>query len=239
MSDQGGFSEESPDGIPDKTPLRETFDGIPKGIPAEILMCEIPYEIPDGLPDEIPLREISLHNVPDETSRLLLTQPADINELERDYRRAKSEYRDPALGLWTLMSSAAGQEARRPEIDLRHGNRGQHTILKMTDQDGVPKHLNSLLDMDFPRERCVEAMQAEEGSLDAAIDYLLGGSTTLMGAIAMSLGENVIASTVHRPLNDQDGVPDQPAEPAVETSVKTSVDSDAPILGIEDIDQDF
>ena len=47
-----------------------------------------------------------------------------------------------------------------------------------------------------------------------------------------------MASTVHRPLNNQDGVPNQPAD-TVETSVETSVDFDDPILGIKDIEQDF
>ena len=76
--------------------------------------------------------------------------------------------------------------------------------------DVNPEHLQSLLDMGFPRERCVEAMQAVGGSLDAATDYLLnnplpplqqslgggvGEQDDLMRAIAMSLGENVIVST--------------------------------------------
>jgi E3 ubiquitin-protein ligase HUWE1 len=84
-----------------------------------------------------------------------------------------------------------------------------------------PEHLQTLMDMGFPRERCVEAMQMVGGNLDAATDYLLnnplpslllqqqqslggaGGSSNnsfvgqddLMRAIAMSLGENVMVST--------------------------------------------
>ena len=80
-------------------------------------------------------------------------------------------------------------------------------MLEMSNKDGVPEQLQSLLDMGFPRERCIEAMQAEGGSLDAAIDYLLnnplhplqqslgggvGEQDDLMEAIARSLGENVI-----------------------------------------------
>merc|ERR1719309_1602657 len=76
------------------------------------------------------------------------------------------------------------------------------------------EHLQTLMDMGFPRERCVEAMTAVGGSLDAATDYLLnnpllplqqsmatgfggqaGEQDDLMRAIAMSLGENVMVST--------------------------------------------
>jgi len=79
--------------------------------------------------------------------------------------------------------------------------------------DVNPEHLQTLMDMGFPRERCVEAMTAVGGSLDAATDYLLnnplpplqqslpsgfgpgGEQDDLMRAIAMSLGENVMVST--------------------------------------------
>jgi E3 ubiquitin-protein ligase HUWE1 len=80
-----------------------------------------------------------------------------------------------------------------------------------------PEHLQTLMDMGFPRERCVEAMQMVGGNLDAATDYLLnnplpplllqqgpglGGSGSnsfvgqddLMRAIAMSLGDNVMVA---------------------------------------------
>ncbi len=84
-----------------------------------------------------------------------------------------------------------------------------------------PEHLQTLMDMGFPRERCVEAMQMVGGNLDAATDYLLnnplpsllqqqqqqqggggggGGSNSFIGqddlmrAIAMSLGENVMVA---------------------------------------------
>jgi len=79
---------------------------------------------------------------------------------------------------------------------------------------GNQEHLQTLMDMGFPRERCVEAMTAVGGSLDAATDYLLnnplpplqqslatgfggqgGEQDDLMRAIAMSLGENVMVST--------------------------------------------
>merc|ERR550532_1890940 len=39
--------------------------------------------------------------------------------------------------------------------------------------DVNPEQMQTLMDMGFPRERCVEAMQAVGGSLDAATDYLL------------------------------------------------------------------
>ena len=79
--------------------------------------------------------------------------------------------------------------------------------------DVNPEQVQTLMDMGFPRERCVEAMQAVGGSLDAATDYLLnnplpplqqsiaggfgpgGEQDDLMRAIAMSLGENVMVST--------------------------------------------
>eukprot|EP00092_Neocalanus_flemingeri_P041280 GFUD01044951.1.p1 GENE.GFUD01044951.1~~GFUD01044951.1.p1 ORF type:complete len:4316 (+),score=1501.53 GFUD01044951.1:136-13083(+) len=79
--------------------------------------------------------------------------------------------------------------------------------------DVNPEHLQTLMDMGFPRERCVEAITAVGGSLDAATDYLLnnplpplqqslaagfgpgGEQDDLMRAIAMSLGENVMVST--------------------------------------------
>ena len=79
--------------------------------------------------------------------------------------------------------------------------------------DVNPEQMQTLMDMGFPRERCVEAMQAVGGSLDAATDYLLnnplpplqqsiaggfgpgGEQDDLMQAIAMSLGENVMVST--------------------------------------------
>ena len=74
------------------------------------------------------------------------------------------------------------------------------------------EHLQTLMDMGFPRERCVEAMNAVGGTLDQATDYLLnnplpplqvmpglgsgvGEQDDLMRAIAMSLGENVTVST--------------------------------------------
>ena len=77
--------------------------------------------------------------------------------------------------------------------------------------DVNPEHLQILMDMGFPRERCVEAIHAVGGTLDAATDYLLNNPLTplqqslggaggeqddLMRAIAMSLGgENVMVST--------------------------------------------
>merc|ERR550532_3890890 len=74
------------------------------------------------------------------------------------------------------------------------------------------EHLQTLMDMGFPRERCIDAMLAVGGSLDAATDYLLNNPGTpillpslpqegggeqddLMRAIAMSLGEGVMVST--------------------------------------------
>ena len=73
------------------------------------------------------------------------------------------------------------------------------------------QNLQTLVDMGFPRERCIEAINAVGGTLDAATDYLLnnpqslqptlssaggfgpgsGEQDDLMRAIAMSLGENV------------------------------------------------
>ena len=61
----------------------------------------------------------------------------------------------------------------RNEINLRHGIRGKHALLEVNNQNGVPEQVQSLIDMGFSREICVEAMQAEEGFLDAAIEYLL------------------------------------------------------------------
>ena len=79
--------------------------------------------------------------------------------------------------------------------------------------DVNPEHLQTLMDMGFPRERCIEAINAVGGTLDAATDYLLNNPLTplqqslssgfgptgeqddLMRAIAMSLGENVIVSS--------------------------------------------
>jgi len=69
--------------------------------------------------------------------------------------------------------------------------------------DIFPDHLQTLMDMGFPRERCVEAMQTVGGSLDAATEYLLnnpappaaqpaslGTQDDLIRAIAMSLVDN-------------------------------------------------
>ena len=39
-----------------------------------------------------------------------------------------------------------------------------------------PKLLQQLRDMGFPRERCVEAIQAIDGRLDAATNFLLNNS---------------------------------------------------------------
>ena len=76
--------------------------------------------------------------------------------------------------------------------------------------DVNPEHLQTLMDMGFPRERCIEAINAVGGTLDAATDYLLNNPLTplqqnmgggaggeqddLMRAIAMSLGENLVAT---------------------------------------------
>jgi E3 ubiquitin-protein ligase HUWE1 len=46
--------------------------------------------------------------------------------------------------------------------------------------DFNPEHLQTLMDMGFRRERCIEAMQSVGGNLDAATDYLLTPVTPLL-----------------------------------------------------------
>ena len=90
----------------------------------------------------------------------------------------------------------------------------QWTASTPAEPDVNPEQVQTLMDMGFPRERCVEAKQAVGGSLYAATDYLLnnplpplqrsiaggcgpgGEQDDLMRAIAMSLGENVFLKSV-------------------------------------------
>ena len=89
---------------------------------------------------------------------------------------------------------------------------GLQPIARSDAIDVNAEDLQTLMDMGFPRERCVDAMLAVGGSLDAATDYLLNNPGTpillpslpqaegggeqddLMRAIAMSLGDGVMVS---------------------------------------------
>ena len=129
-------------------------------------------------------------------------------------------------------SSASGEQRGDNPTGLALGS-----VPEPAEPDVNQAHMQSLMDMGFPRDRCVEALQMTD-SLEQATDYLLhyplpalnaitgasaasgsaqpfqgtqaeaehaGGATAsgggderdeLMRAIAMSLGENVMVSTV-------------------------------------------
>jgi len=108
------------------------------------------------------------------------------------------------------------------------------------------EHLQTLMDMGFPRERCVEAITAVGGSLDAATDYLLnnplpplqqslapgfggqaGEQDDLMRAIAMSLGENVMVSTDGAEAGAQQGENKDAEQPKEEEEEMSSDEQEA------------
>ena len=129
------------------------------------------------------------------TEKLEKEKPADKEKLAADNTSTTA-----TAGAGSTTSSTAGFTAE----------------LTPAEPDVNPEHLQTLMDMGFPRDRCIEAINAVGGTLDAATDYLLNNPLTplhqslssgfgppgsaggeqddLMRAIAMSLGENSVVS---------------------------------------------
>lgn len=102
------------------------------------------------------------------------------------------------------------------DTSMKLWSEGSTSSTATTEPDLNPEQLQWLMDMGFPRERCIEAIN-NTGSIDQAADYLLnnpplpplnagasgsgapgsqgGEQDELMRAIAMSLGENVMVSS--------------------------------------------
>ena len=156
---------------------------------------------------------------------------------KREKERAVAEAAKPgsSVGVGASGTSGSASESRDNAAGLSLGS-----VPEPSEPDVNQAHMQSLMDMGFPRDRCVEALQMTD-SLEQATDYLLhyplpalnaltsgnGSSASagavgqapqgsqqaegeqrtgdgsggderdeLMRAIAMSLGENVMVSTV-------------------------------------------
>ena len=139
-----------------------------------------------------------------------------IKERLEKERPASEEQQKREGGAEAGAAGGGGAPAAAPEAGAG-GSSADQTWAASTpaEPDMNPEHLQTLMDMGFPRERCVEAMQMVGGNLDAATDYLLNnplpplllqqqpgassnnifvGQDDLMRAIAMSLGDNVMVA---------------------------------------------
>ena len=80
-----------------------------------------------------------------------------------------------AAGVSTAPTSASGAREPGSAAAAAVGTTADPTWAASTpaEPDINAEHLQTLMDMGFPRERCIEALQSVSGSIDAATDYLL------------------------------------------------------------------
>ena len=155
MSEQGGHSDESPDGFPDEIPIREISNEIPDETAGEIPLCEVSNGTTTRLDNtkHPTFRMYDQEGALDEQADFnegFPDLPSNITELEIDYRRAENECQDAVRELWRAMTKAASQGARevyRPGV--------RNFILHMQQQTSISTRYGTHTSLEVPYGICL------------------------------------------------------------------------------------